>query len=237
MDSCAIKASCDVSLAKQDPYHDIWQQMADFIANTEFTNQLTPLSNTHFQYQLTLKEQQIDKKLQEITSEIQFFRTIMSRSGASQWHNETEKLLSQSKCELKLIEDTFLLMKSAITEQCDQLNRASMNTMKTLFYAVNTAQKSDLQKITEQNTAELQFASAQSLQRASHIVQRLHWKNLCMVALLTLIVSLITSLYIDGHWPWETHQHIVKEREAGQALMKSWSQLNHSDQLTIAERI
>ncbi|HEV2613490.1 MAG TPA: hypothetical protein VGV92_02145 [Gammaproteobacteria bacterium] len=213
----------------------VLQRMADLIANAEFSLQTSKNSQKDIEASLQEKTKLLDQHLRNISSDIRHFREMMTRAGAQQLREETEKLSQEGKKEAKLLENTYRTTKAAIATQCVQLNKASMSTVKNVSQLVSSVRKNHLKKLTEERLGELQQNCETSLQKVHRMVTSLHWRNLVMAVLITVLVATIVSLYVDNAWPWQAHQQILKQREAGKILLNSWQQLSHSDQELIIQ--
>jgi hypothetical protein len=211
---------------------NIWQRVADFIVKAEFSRP-QPVENKNIQYLFADKAQQIDHRINEIRSEIRDFKAIMTRAGATQWRNETEHLVTASQKEAQGLQQSYRELKTVIVEQCEHLNRASMNTVKTVAQLVSSVKHTNIKKLNEEKTEDLKLVCENQLQHVDILVRSFHWKNLVLVVLLSILVSIIVSLYIDDGWPWQVHSQVAKERQAGKILMNSWTQLSQNDQLAI----
>lgn len=181
------------------------------------------------------KAKQLDHHIRNISSDIHHFREMLARTETQQLRAETEKLSQQGKQEIKLLENIFRNTKTTIATQCLQLNKASMTTVKNVSQLVSSVRKTHLKKITEERLHEMQKNCVSSSQKIHRSIASLHWRNLVMVVLVTLLVASIVSLYVDNAWPWQAHQQILKQREAGKILLNSWQQLSHSDQELIIQ--
>jgi hypothetical protein len=208
----------------------VLQRMADLIANAEISLQTSKAATKNTETTLLEKSKQLDQHLRIISADIHHCREMMTRAGAQQLRSETEKLSQDGKKEAKILEDTYRKTKTAIAAQCVQLNKASMSTVKNVSQLVSSVRQNHLKKLTEERLGELQQDCEGSLQKVQRMIGSLHWRNLVMAVLITLLVATIVSLYIDNAWPWQAHQQILKQREAGKILLSSWQQLSHSDQ-------
>jgi len=213
----------------------VLQRMADLIAKAEITLQTPKTNKQTIEATLREKSKQLEQHLLNISSDIQHFREMMTRAGAQQLREETEKLSQEGKKEVKLLENTYKKTKTAIASQCVQLNKASMTTVKNVSQLVSSVRKNHLKKLTEERLGELQQNCETSSQKIYRLVSSLHWRNLVMAVLITILVSTIVSLYVDNAWPWQAHQQVLKQREAGKILLNSWQQLSHNDQDLIVQ--
>jgi hypothetical protein len=189
----------------------VLQRMADLIAHAEISLQAPKTTAKDIENALREKSKQLEQHLRAISSDVRHFREMMTRAGAQQLREETEKLSQEGKQEVKLLENTYKKTKMAIASQCVQLNKASMSTVKNVSQLVSSVRKNHLKKLTEERLGELQ-------------------QNCETSVLITMLVSTIVSLYVDNAWPWQAHEQVLKQREAGKILLNSWQQLSHNDQ-------
>lgn len=213
---------------------NVLQRMADLIARSEIALQ-HPLSPTHTQNYLTEKSKEFDKLFKNISADIQYCREIMTRAGAQQLRETTEKLSLESKKEIKTLENTYKKTKSTITSQCNQLNKASMSTVKNISQLISSVRQHQLKKFTEEKLTELHNNCEANTQKVQRMITLLQRKNLFTTVLITLLVATIVNLYIDDAWPWQAHQQFLNQREAGKILLDSWQQLSTNDKELIVQ--
>lgn len=214
---------------------EILQQMADFIAKTELEHSRSSATQDIFSIQLSAKKRELDQKLHELSTEVKQLRTLLSRSGINEWRQESEQLAQKGQQELRALEETIKDIKSHVVRGSEQLNRSTMNTVKTVAKLVTSFRGNDLKRITERNSVDLHHVAEENLQYVDKALHRFHWRNLGMALVVALVVSFVMSVYIDNALPWQMHREVAKEREAGQALVSAWPKLSHAAQATIIE--
>jgi len=210
------------------------QQIADFVAKAEFDRQQMQKANDNVYQRLQEKSQEISQQLKSIASEAGHFKALMSRVGAAEFHRVTEKLLHEGKQEIETIQTLYHQTHQAVAHQCEQMNKASMNTIKHVSQLLSSAKHSNMHKLTEDKTHELQDECKKNLSAVERTARSFHWKNLCMSVILSLVVATIVSLYIDDEWPWQSHEQVVKQRQAGKVLLNSWKTLSPADKEVIS---
>ena len=188
----------------------VLQRMADLITRAENSDPST-----------------LDQKLRRISDDITHFRHTLTQAS--------DKLSHTGKTQAKTLENIYQTTKTIINTQCTQLNKASMTTVKNISQLVSSVRKNHLAKLTEQKLGELKKSRNISTQRIRQRISSLHWKNFITVTLLTLVVASVVSLYVDNAWPWQAHNEILKEREAGKILLSVWPQLSAKDQAIIVQ--
>jgi len=188
----------------------VLQRMTDLIAHAEKSTQPA-----------------FDQQLHRISNDINHFRHTLTQAS--------KKLSQAGTAETKALENIYQTTKITIGAQCTQLNKASMTTVKNVSQLVSSVRKNHLKKLTEKKLGELHKSRTTSAQKIRQLVSSLHWKNVITVMLLTMLVASVVSLYVDNAWPWQAHNEILKEREAGKILLSVWPQLSAKDQAIIVQ--
>jgi len=211
------------------------QKMAEFIANAEIAQHAVQKDAPDIKGLLKTKSHQVDQQLDNIKTDINHFRDLMTRAGAIAFRKEAQEMSESSKKEAQQLEKIYGQVKVDIATHCEQLNKASMSTVKNVSRLISSARKNHLHQLAEEKSVALQKACSSSLKKINHIVSSLQWKNLVIAILVTCVTATIVDLYIDNAWPWQVHQQIIKQREAGKVLLHSWTALSHNDQETIIQ--
>jgi hypothetical protein len=210
------------------------QKIADFIVKAEFNRSSHETNDSSISQHFQEKEREISNVVKTIAAEIHHFKSLMTRAGAIQWHDATKNLLEESKKEVQSIEATYLDASHTIEQQCEKLNQSSMHTVKNVAQLVTLSKHNPLQKLSEEKSKEIRTSCETHLGKVEHTVRSFQWKNIAIAMFLSMVVSIIVSLYINDEWPWQAHDQVVKQREAGKILLDSWQQLSQSDRALIA---
>jgi gas vesicle protein len=180
-------------------------------------------------------EQVLDKQLMQIQMVIsQFNRTLQSNSQ-QEWQHAATAVHSASKHQTILLQETCNELKNTTKEIHIKVERTAHQITKNLNTAMQGLHAGELQQLVEDSAAEVKNFSAAATTKMNGIVKWFHWKNLGLVFLLSLIVTLLVSLYIDDEWPWEEHNVVLKQRTAGQAVLSAWPQLTQLDRQQIMD--
>lgn len=213
----------------------VLQRIADLIAYSELSLPPSPSSGYAIQEDITLKSKELDNLFKNISADIYYFRDIMTRSGAQQLRETSEKLAADTKKEIKLLENTCKKTKTAITEQCNQLNKAAMGTVKNISLLISSVRQHQLKKIADEKLIELNHNCEIHTKKIKYMITLLQRKNIIANILITLFVATVINLYIDDAWPWQAHQQFLNQRTAGKILLNSWPLLSSNDKELIVQ--
>lgn len=210
-------------------------QITQLIQSAEIIKQHLETWQEAFEKKLTLTEQALDKQLLQIQSLIGQFNKMLQAATNQNWQETTETINAESKQQTRLVQDACAELKNMTHNIHARAERITHQITKTLNQTVQGLHAGELQQLVEDSAEEVKKMSAIATQQIEKIVQWFHWKNLGLVFLLSLIVTVLVSLYIDDEWPWEMHKTVVKERLAGQAVLNAWPHLTQFDRQQILD--
>jgi|GEM_PF-3942856 len=184
---------------------------------------------------LTAAEQSIDKQLMQIQILISQFNRTLQSTNNQEWQRAANSIHAESKQQTMMMQEAYVDLKKATKEIHTRVERTTHQITKSLNNTMQGLHAGELQQLVEDSAADVKnFATATTAQ-VEQIVKWFHWKNLGVVFLLSLVVTLLVSLYIDDEWPWEAHKTVVKQRLAGQAVLTAWPQLTRLDRQLIMQ--
>lgn len=184
---------------------------------------------------LTTTEQTIDKQLMQIQMVISQFNRALQSTTNQEWQQAAGAVRTESKQQTLLLQETCNELKKATKEIHTRFERTTHQITKSLNTTMQGLHAGELQQLVEDSAAEVKTFATTATSHWDKIVKWFHWKNLGLVFLLSLVVTILVSLYIDDEWPWEAHKTVVKQRLAGQALLSAWPQLTQVDRQQIMD--
>jgi hypothetical protein len=186
---------------------------------------------------LAKTEQIVNSNLKEIESTVLHVQEILANANVEGLRTSVDAIRIEGKERSQALQEVYAEAKLVIKKACERVEQTSTQILKGLGRRLDSLHPSEFKNLTEVSKEEVKKVSSRASQQISDIVRWFHWKNLFVVFLLSLIVSLSISLYLDDEWPWEVHNVAVKQRLAGAALMNSWAELTPTDQQLIAHSV
>ncbi len=209
------------------------QKISGFIAKAESDHQT--FESHDFSHHFEEKESRLNKILNHISDEITHLKECMTPAANKQWHKNTQQILQDNQNEMISINSLCHETHTHITAQCDRLNQATMSTVKNAAQFFVSVKNNSLQKLADNKYQELEKTCEKNLSRVKNTVRSLGWKNLATTFCLSILVSIIVSLYINNESPWAAHNQVVQQRDAGKALLASWTHLSPNDRTIVIQ--
>lgn len=107
-----------------------------------------------------------------------------------------------------------------------------------LIAQTNAASANTELKATAAKSYELiENVSLEVLARIKRALRYFYLRNVLLVIVVTLMMVLFFGQYINGEWPWETHQRVVQEREIGHAIITEWPNMDEQVKTYLLNKI
>ncbi len=226
---------------------DAHRRMAEFIAYCEVAEGkvgqwMQSVQQTIENNQKVINEQllQISQATNEVQEVISYFNTAKLKINVEKALQKNQQQINYlgeiGKQHLKSLEANNMEFQKLAKRSFERLDRASTYTIKNISDAISSFRISDFQKYTEQSCDLVKETSRSTMHRLREMVRWFHWKNLSMVAAVTLFVTLSMGLYLNDEMPWEIHKRVAMQRNAGQALINAWPSLSQEEQKRIIKQ-
>lgn len=208
-------------------------KIAEFVALFETAEEKLKERESALEERLANSEFHINEQLLQIKSVLAEFQSIMTEAGAARWRVSAEKISYESEQHLKNIRyatDEFI---RCTDESYQKLNTATDYTVKGLSKAIHSFRMDDFQKVANTSVETVSHACEASLNKVNQVIRWFHWRNMALVLSVTIVVTMITGLYLNDEWPWQSHQQIMQQRQLAIAVESAWPHLSLTDQQEI----
>lgn len=212
---------------------NFFHEMADFIALYETLEEKFMARETAIEEKLLASETLLNKQLALIKGSLNDFQGIMTDAGAARWRIAAENALREGKSHLHALQQTTTGIVESIKDGCNQLEQTTQQTIAGMAATTKTLPIQNFKHVIEQGCIHLKATSNSAIQQISKLIRWLHWKNFTMTLIITLFVIFLAGLYESDKWPWEIHQQVANERNAGAVLLAAWPHLTPTEQQDI----
>lgn len=208
-----------------------------FVSAAKLAQQNLSAWEQAFDAKLTATENFVDAQIQQIQTTLTHFQKTLQATSAQEWRVTPQTLCQEGREQIHALQETYFDIKKSAKEITTRFDRVSTQITKNLNNSLQGLHPMELQNLADDSREEIKLVTASATEKMSTIVHWFHWKNILLVLFLTLVVTLLVTLYIDDEWPWEQHKTVSKQRLAGQILMTAWPQLSHSIQRQIMDDV
>lgn len=208
-------------------------KIAEFVALYESTEDKLQIREKEIEERISNNERAVDTQLSQIKSVLNDFREIMTEAGAARWRVAADQSLKSGQQHLKSIRlatDEFV---RKTEDNYKKLDKTAEYTVKGISKAIYSFRIDDFQRITKDAVTEIQAACDNTLKKIERVVRWFHWRNVGLLFAMTLVLSLVSGLYLNDEWPWEAHRDIMDQRQLAHAVVSAWPHLTKLDQQTI----
>lgn len=208
-------------------------KVAEFVALFETAEEKLKERETALEQRLANSEIRVNEQLLQIKSVLSEFQSVMTDAGAARWRVSAEKISYESEQHLKNIRyatDEFIRCSD---ESYQKLNKATDYTVKGLSKAIHSFRMEDFQKVANTSVESVSHACEASLGKITDVIKWFHWRNIALVLSVTIVITMITGLYINDEWPWQSHQQVMQQRQLAFAVESAWPHLSLGDQQEI----
>lgn len=206
--------------------HASIKKLADFIALFEEAAEKIEKHETATSEQLQKREAAFEKKLEDIHSAIDELSNFMTQSGVARFRVTAEKLIQENQSYLAEVQNHLKNFETLAANSCDNLQRAAENSASWIAEAIKTLRLDQVRKLTFDHEARIEAASSRAIEKINKIAKWFHWEKISMALIISVMVALLTGLFINDESPWESHSKVVAERDAGKVLLRAWTKLS-----------
>jgi hypothetical protein len=229
-----------------DRLKEILRRMGEFIAYFEVAEEKLSLWQRGIEEHIQVQDQAVNAQLEEIRNATHELQNIMTETGVARWRMAAEESLKHGRDHIKvfekLCEDQLGLIEKRnedinkqVKKSIDRLDRAATYTVKNISESINSFRLSDFQRLTEQSVEQIEKTSQGTIHRLRDMAKWFQWKNVGLAFAIAIFASVSMGLFVNAELPWETHQQVAMQRNAGQALINAWPSLSKSEQQRIID--
>lgn len=208
-------------------------KVAEFVALFETAEEKLKHREHAIEQRLIATEKRIGEQLLQIKSVLADFQNIMTEAGAARWRVAAEQSMKKNDEYLKNVRyatDEFI---RCTDESYQKLNKATDYTVKGLSKAIHSFRMDDFQSVTTTSVDMVRGTCEKSIRKMNEVIRWFHWRNIALVLSVTIVVTMVTGLYMNDEWPWESHQQVMQQRHLATAVEAAWPHLSSIDQQEI----
>ena len=231
-DTLTLPPSSKVNTSDAERLRNITRHAAEFIVNFEIAER----KMDEWEQRLYQQEERVQQQLAAIQDAADDLRSIMTEAGAARWRIAAEQALNLGEGHLQTLRE---LSEEQVKMQRDRnehfmrlakktferLDRASEYAIKNIKETIDTFNPTEMKQVAEKQREIIESTSSHAISSIHKLHQWFHWKSLAFAAIITLFSSICFGLYVQDELPWESHQQVTLERNAGKALMSVWPHL------------
>ncbi len=223
------KLSHDVANLSQS-INNLSQDFANCVVLQETVMNNITVQEEHFQKKSDETNEEFKEQLDEIRKVINEFQKRTDPLSIARFTAAAEEALRQGDEHLhkltKAVDDF-----SHLTKQ-ESMNVLEMSRIAQdrISRVVRSLRLKYFQRLVDDGCERVDNISVAAIGRVSQVVKWFHWERLGIAFVVALVMGIVMGLFLNDEWPWETHQRVVTERDAGRMLLNAWPHLSKVEQ-------
>lgn len=208
---------------------EVVHKIAEFVALFESAEEKLIERENSLEKKLQLSQEYVDDQIIKMKVILADFQEIMTEAGAARWRQsalKNEEYLEK----IRLATDEFI----RCSDECfKRLNKATEYTVKGLSKTLHSFRMDDFQIAANTSIELVRSACQKSIKKINEVIRWFHWRNIALVFSITIVATMVTGLYMNDEWPWESHQQVMQQRQLALAVEAAWPHLSAVDQQEI----
>lgn len=215
--------------------HKILQDIANFIALYEQADDKLKARQQEIDNSIQLFKRDVEQELQNIKLTVTELTEVMTAAGAARWRMAAEKALQEGEQHLNGIKDATKTYQKLVDDSISRLDNVSVSTEKRINKALhqlnedNFSVVDEFKRKTQEAYERVDAVASGATQKIARLLKWMRWDRFAIAIIAALVSSLLTSMYVNAEWPWESNESSYKERLIGATLLTVWPSLNEHE--------
>lgn len=179
--------------------------------------------------QLRESEVSFGRYIDEIQSAIIELRDFMTQAGVTRFRVIAEHTLQEGEKHLLEIQKATENFNSVIRENIEYLHRTAENSSSWISESIKSLRLNDFRRLMVESVNQIDEVSDNAIKQIMKMVKWFHWRVFGVAIIVAVTISFLTIWFVSDESPWESHKHVVAEREAGKTWYKVWPHLTQEE--------
>lgn len=216
--------------------NELLQYTSEFISYFEIADTKMLQWREDIEQHSQTQHQLVQQQMQNLHHEIESIIEVLTQVGIERLRQKIEQAAKQGETHLTELQKTGKIILGQFNEQQHVLH----STLEKHLEFINQHTEQSLVRIdrylanydvhqfrrtASESHLQLEKVSGDAIKKSTRLLKLFQWRALALAVSTTVVSAFTVGLYISNELPWETHQKVVNERAAGQALMRAWSGL------------
>ena len=228
---------------------ELLQYTSEFIAYFELADTKMLEWRQDIEQHSKTQHQLIQQQLQNLHHELTPLIDSLTQVGIERLRQQLEQALKKGETHVSELEKTGKIMLGQIKEQHHILNTTlekhleflNQHTEQSLIRIDKYLANYDVhhfRRAASESHLQVEKVSGDAIKKSTRLLKLFQWRAFGFAITTTILTTFVVGLYVSNELPWETHQKVMNEREAGKVLLRAWPGLtqqeknkilNHSD--------
>ena len=219
---------------------ELLRHTGEFIAYFELAESKMMEWRHEIEQQAQTHQNKTEQQLQSLHNELEALQEVLTQAGLARFRLAAEKTLSQGEGHIEELNKTSQQLINDISdkhqnfsdlleEHLDQIKTHTAQALESIDAQLHDYDIHLFRRIANESCDQVERAATNAIAKSTRLLRNFQWRSMAMTLLTTVIASFAIGLYINNELPWEIHQHVMNEREAGKVLIKAWPALTQEE--------
>lgn len=219
---------------------ELLRHTGEFIAYFELAETKMMQWRQDIEQQVLNNQLKAQQQLQSLHHELDALQEVLTQAGLARFRLAAEKTLKQGEHYIEELHDTSQQLVNDIDEKHNHFAHLMEEQLKLIQEHADEAidrvdeqlQQCDFQlfrRIANDSCEQVEKVATNAISKSERLLRNFHLRSIAMALITTVITSFAIGLYMNNEFPWEIHQHVMNEREAGKVLIKAWPALTQEE--------
>jgi len=185
------------------------------------------------QVQFAESQEFISDNLDDIQTALAKFTETITDARISDWLRQSHQLLKLGRKSVDALQKFCDDIEQPLKESCEKLEMTTYQSIKTLNATIDAFYSDNFRRLIQNAEHSIEQVTEETTQNMATIRRQFNWLGYVSIGLISLLVALGFSSYLNAEWPWETHAKVSWQRNVGHAAMSVWPKLSNEDQQII----
>jgi hypothetical protein len=221
-------------------FKDILAHASEFIAYFE----LADTKMLEWRQDIEHQASQQEKQLHLLQADLNAIQQALSQNELHRFYTAAEVALNQGKdylLTMQITKQTLLRQLNRQQRELNELNQQAITKIaeygaqisKQIDKQLSNYDTSHFQQLTHEHCTQMEQSARNTILKSEKLVSRFQWHTIMLTVFTTLLTTCALGLYLSSEYPWEVHQHVMNERDAGKILINAWPILTQEEKTKI----
>lgn len=210
----------------REQFRKLSQQVVDFITLQETVIEHSIEQDQFREQRLTEYQRSVDQQLRDMKIVLAEIQELMTSAGVARFRLAAEESLRTGQEHFGLIRDETERFRQIAEDSCSHLHNVSVKAEHRVSNLVKAFRLEYFKGLVDDGCQQVQSATATTMGSLKDKMRWFHWQNALVGVVMAGVVSISLGYFINDEMPWVSHQRVVAERNAGQALIHAWPKLS-----------
>jgi HD-GYP domain-containing protein (c-di-GMP phosphodiesterase class II) len=225
---------------------ELLQYTSEFIAYFELAETKMMAWRQDIEQQGQTQHKLIQQQIQNLHHELESLIDVLTPVGVDRFRMRAEQSLKQGETHLNVLQNTaktimtqlkdqHQVLQHAIAKNVEQINQHTQQSLIQIDRYLAGFDVHHFRREASESSLHIEKIANSAVLKSTQLLRLFQWRAIAVVIITAALTAVGIGLYVNNEMPWEIHQHVVNEREAGKVLLRAWPGLTPQEKNKILD--